>query len=65
MSELTDQLNDYTGDNIWQDIIYPLPDYDPELTLELDPNYRNDVVALTDGTVIKWDGSRDSWEEEE
>ena len=49
------KLNAYDGDNIWQDVIYSL-DVDEDATDDLDEG-RSDVFALTNGTVIRHDGS--------
>ncbi|MGI5213411.1 hypothetical protein [Plantactinospora sp. CA-290183] len=52
-----DQLNAYTGDNIWQDVIAHL-DYDEAATEAIDPSDASDRFVL-DGRIIRCNG--DTW----
>lgn len=56
---ILDQLNTYTGGNIWQDVIHHL-DLDEAATEELDPSCRNDRFVV-DGQVYRFDAQRDRW----
>lgn len=56
------QLNSYTGDNIWQDIVEHI-DYDRAATEAADPADASDVIVLTDGTVIRYDHAAGAWTE--
>jgi hypothetical protein len=51
-------LNQYDGDNVWQDVIYDLAD--ETLTDTID-NGSSDRFALADGTVIRFEPSLDRW----
>jgi hypothetical protein len=57
---LVDQLNQHGGD-VWQDVILPSGLYDEDATAALDPRGASDVIALTGGTVIRWDAQRNQW----
>lgn len=70
--QIVDQLNAYAAshsvdghaeplNNIWQDLIYGLPEYDPEATAAADPSDRSDILVLTDGTTITWDQPNRTW----
>jgi hypothetical protein len=57
-TEILDQLNAYdqgTGDNIWQDVILGLDEYDEAATNALNQS-SSDRFVLTDGTMIAWTG---------
>lgn len=60
--EILDQLNGYTGDNIWEDVIQGL-DLDGPAIAAADPSYASDVVVLKDGTRIEYEESAKSWVE--
>ena len=51
-------LNDYNGDDVWQDVIYNLAD--ETLTDALDSG-SGDRFALADGTVIRFEPSLGRW----
>lgn len=60
-TQILEKLNTYTGDNIWEDVIRGLPEYDDAATDAADPNYDSDIVVLTDGTEINYDEQRGIW----
>lgn len=60
-TNILDQLNSYDGDNIWQDIIYPLDSYSDELTEQIDNGQNDRFVA--DGTSFVFDAQTDRWAE--
>lgn len=62
MREVVKKLNEYGGDNIWQDIIWHLPNYDDEMTHMCDPNYRGTIVVFNNGTYIEYDEPKQRWE---
>lgn len=62
-SELLKALNSYQGDNEWEDIIRPSGLLDEKATHEADPGYMSDIIVLTDGSVIIWDGPLGLWRE--
>ena len=53
-AEIVAQLNTYTDDNIWQDVILTLADYDEDATVAADESGRSDRFVLADGTMIEW-----------
>jgi len=55
------QLNDYTGENIWQDVILPGLDLNEAATNEIDPCTSSDRFVLADGTIICWDPQTGQW----
>lgn len=61
--ELIKALNEYKGDNEWEDIIRQSGLLDEEATAEADPSGMSDIIVLTDGSVIIWDGPRGEWRE--
>lgn len=58
---LLHELNDYSGDNLWQDVILPSPLYDEEKTDAVDIG-RNDRFVLTNGTEVRWDQETGLWD---
>lgn len=52
-AEIVDQLNAYQGDNIWQDLILALAEYDETATDAMEHG-QGDRFALADGTVIAY-----------
>lgn len=54
-------LDQYDGDDAWQDIVINLPGYDAEMTDRIDPGMRSDRFALEDGTVIRFEPSLGRW----
>jgi hypothetical protein len=58
--QITSQLNAYDGDNIWQDVILGLDDYDESATDAIDTG-QHDRFALDDGTVIRYDAQQSEW----
>ena len=58
---ITDTLNAYKGDNIWQDIILDLPGYDEAATDSLDEGGNDRFIA--DGVEYRWIEQNDrTWE---
>ncbi len=57
---IVDRLNDYSGENIWDDIIRTY-DVDEEATEHLDPSGASDVFQLNDGRRFRWEPSSDEW----
>lgn len=57
---IVESLNDYDGDNIWEDIIYGVEGYDAEATAKLDPRHRSDVIAIGN-VVVRYDASDRRW----
>jgi hypothetical protein len=49
-----------TANNVWQDVILPLPEYGESKTDEIDEG-SNDRFALSDGSVIRYDPVGRSW----
>lgn len=63
--EILDKLNAYQGDNVWQDIILHLDDYDEAATDALLGDVDgSDRLVLTEGTMIRFDRSSRSWIEQ-
>lgn len=58
---ILDQLNDYSGDNIWQDIIGGL-DLDDDATDEVEHG-RSDAFVLTDGRGFTYIAQDREWVE--
>lgn len=54
---IADQLNNYDGDNLWQDVILHLDAYDAEATEAADPNAASDIVILKNGSRLEHDGN--------
>ena len=56
---LLDALNNYTGDNVFQEVIYASEVVDIEATAEVDglPT----MVILTDGTFLMFDERQRQW----
>lgn len=54
-------LNDYTGDNIWQDVIYDLPGFDEEGTDAADPSWSS-TQFVAGGLTYRWEASEQEWE---
>jgi hypothetical protein len=52
--EIVDQLNAYTGEDIWGDVILQLEEYAEPDTTELDTAGSSDRLVLQDGTVIEY-----------
>ena len=63
-AQILHELNTYTGENLWQDVILGAPWYDDAATDEIDEG-RNDRFAATDGTVIAYAAERQEWVEDE
>ena len=62
--QIIDQLNAYTGPDVWNGVILDLDEYDEAATAEIDPSSSGDRFALTDGAVIRWDPQTKSWYEQ-
>lgn len=62
-AQLIEALNSYTGDNEWEDVIRLSGLLDEEATYEADPGHMSDIIVLTDGSVIIWDGPLGMWRE--
>lgn len=58
---ITSTLNAYDGDNVWQDVILGLSDYDDEATDAIDEGGSSDRLALSDGTIIVYAHERGEW----
>jgi len=58
---IVDRLNAYRGDNIFQDVIYGLEEYDQDATEAVDPDGHSDIIVLTDGTWIQCDIQTFRW----
>lgn len=54
---IVDRLNTYRGDNIWQDVIYPLAAFDADA----DATGDSDGFTLADGTTITYIASEQRW----
>jgi hypothetical protein len=61
VTEFVSQLNEYRGDNIWEDVIRHHPDYDDDATAEADPTGASDTICLTDGTIIDYNHQTKTW----
>jgi len=66
LQEILEALNAYEaeGDNIWQDVIYHLPEFNEDATLALDRSNRSDRIVLDiDGRWVEvyYDYSRARW----
>ena len=61
---IIDALNDYNGDNLWQDVIYSQLDLDiDEDTLdELDPSGASTILPLADGRVFRYSEQYGKWD---
>jgi len=66
-AELVDALNQYEGEDEWQDVIYAkfydLVDW--ERTDQWDPGYMSDAVVMTDESVAVYDDMARMWVEAE
>jgi hypothetical protein len=60
MSAYEDRLNAYDGDNVWQDIIVQLPDYDYDATEDASRLGGNDKF-VAGGKVYEFVPSEDRW----
>jgi hypothetical protein len=58
--QIADMLNAYTGDNIFQDVVYGFDSYDPEATELADPSGRMDVYVFA-GAEVRYDYDRAEW----
>lgn len=57
VDDVLDRLNNYAGDDIWQDIIMVTPGYDPVATEALYQGLRralNVDVAVIGGVIYRW-----------
>lgn len=52
-AEIVDLLNGYEGDNVWEDVVKRMPEYDADATAELDPSFASDRIALQGGAVLR------------
>ena len=55
---IAQRLNDYTGDNIWEDIIWHLEDIDDDAIEQADPCHMSDTIIFTDGTEMLHSGGQ-------
>ncbi|GAA2179928.1 hypothetical protein GCM10009785_08710 [Brooklawnia cerclae] len=60
VTALLDELNAYTGDDVWGDVILGRDGYDDDTTTLLDPSGRSDV-AVVDGHVLRWIEEDHEW----
>lgn len=53
-------LNNYTGDNLWEDVVWFLEgvDWDKSCEASIDST----IVVFTDGSKAEWNCVTDSWE---
>jgi len=67
LQEILNSLNDYereSGDNIWQEVIYHLPEFDEDATSALGTSNRGDriILELDDEWVeVYYDYTRARW----
>ena len=67
LQAILEELNAYEeegGDNIWQDIVYHLPEFNEDATLALDRSNRSDRIVLDiDGRRVEvyYDYPRARW----
>ena len=55
-------LNAYTGDNIWQDVIYKIEPYLDDAAIDAaDPSGRSDIIILTTGEKFQFIDSAGQW----
>ena len=52
-------LNTYTGDDLWNDVIYHLDGYDPQATSDMDPAYQGEVVVVAGNTYRYKENTRE------
>jgi hypothetical protein len=57
-TEILAQLNSYDGDNLWEDVVRALPNYDDAATEAADPDCHSDIIVLTDGTALYYEQGR-------
>ena len=57
--KLAEALNEYRGDNEWQDIIYHWEGVDWDGS---DPRGDGSAIRLDDGTWVVWNGPDKRWE---
>lgn len=55
------RLNAYDGENIWEDVVRQLDEYDDRLTGLLDPGYQSSLIVLTDGNLVGWNPMVGRW----
>jgi hypothetical protein len=63
-AQILAQLNSWTGDeplDIWQELIYALPEYDQDATNRAHAYGYGASFGLTDGTYIAYDGQQRLW----
>jgi len=53
------QLNDYTAENIWEDVIYTVTGFNADETDRIDRGRSDRFIA--DGVEYVWDESTDRW----
>jgi len=53
-------LNNYRGDDVWQDVILDLPGYDADATEAIDP-YADSDRFVADGVVYQYDAASRAW----
>lgn len=51
-----EELNSYTGDNIWEDVIYRIPGYNSEATSRIDPSFSSDRFVAAGVTFVRREG---------
>ena len=61
VSEFIDALNDYKGDNVWQELIYGTEIEGDSIDEEQSTNGTGDVIYLASGDTIVYYESEKSW----
>ncbi len=61
VSDFTDALNDYKGDNIWQELIYGTEIEGDSIDEERSTAGTGDVIYLTSGDTIVYYEAEKSW----
>lgn len=68
VAEIVASVNAYWADHedaassdMWQAVIFCLPEFDEARTAAADPSYMSDVAVLTDGTRVEWDAQGRRW----
>jgi hypothetical protein len=61
LMKITEKLNSYAGDNVWQDVILALDGYDERATDEIDKG--DSTRFVVDGRTCIYDQQRNLWDE--
>lgn len=60
---LIESLNEYDGDNVWEDILHGSGLVDYAATEAIDGSGMSDRFVTTDGVIVRHDGQSDQWRE--